>query len=75
MHPKKSVAPPVFLLSAEVQTYLRISKRTLLRMIHGYTRDDGSRVRAVLPFIRRGSRLLFAKAAVEDYLRRRTVQA
>jgi hypothetical protein len=69
------VASPVFLVSAEVRDTLRCSKRTLLRMVHGYYRDDGTRVRAVLPFIRRGSRLLFAKSAVESYITKRTVQA
>jgi len=64
-----------FLLSVEVRQLLRCSKRTLLRMIHGYYREDGSRVRAVLPFIRRGSRLLFAKSAVDAYINKRTVQA
>jgi Helix-turn-helix domain len=66
---------PVFLLSVEVRQLLRCSKRTLLRMIHGYNREDGSRVRAVLPFIRRGSRLLFTKAAIDAYITKRTVSA
>ena len=69
------ISKPVFLLSGEVQSHLRISKRTLLRMVHGYTRPNGSRVRAVLPFVRRGGRLLFAKSAVDSYVGSRTVQA
>jgi hypothetical protein len=77
-HRKPAVLPapkPVFLLSTEVESYLRISKRTLLRMIHGYTREDGRRVRAVLPFVRRGGRLLFPKSVVDAYVANRTVAA
>lgn len=68
-------AKPVFLLSAEVRSILRCSKRTLIRYYKGYTKTDGRRVRPVLPSVRRGGTILFPKSAIDAYIAERTVTA
>lgn len=64
-----------FLLSAEVRSILRCSKRTLIRYYRGYKRPDGTRVRPVIASVRRGGAVLFARAVIESYITRRTVAA
>lgn len=64
-----------FLLSAEVCSILRCSKRTLARYYKGYVNADGRRVRPVLGSVRRGGRILFAKTEVERFIAARLVVA
>jgi hypothetical protein len=64
-----------FLLSAEVRSVLRCSKRTLIRYYKGYTKKNGARVRPVLPSVRRGGNVLFAKSMIDAYIAKRTVAA
>jgi hypothetical protein len=75
---KPAVLPepkPSFLLSAEVRSLLRCSKRTLIRYYKGYERSDGTHVRPVLTSVRRGGAVLFPKSVVDSFITNRTVVA
>ena len=61
-----------YLLSAEARELLRCSKRTLIRLYHGYHTLDGSWVRPVLSSVRRGGRILFERTAIESFMQNRT---
>ena len=65
---------PVCLTSSEVANLLRCSPRSIIRLYRGYTRPDGTFVRPVLGYTRRGRNILFSKHQLEKYLLARTVQ-
>ena len=64
---------PSYLKFNEVKAILRCSDRTLSRLYRGNRKPDGTFVRPVLGYVRRGGTILFAKSEIERFLVKRTV--
>jgi Helix-turn-helix domain len=65
---------PPYLKFNEVKAILRCSDRTLSRYYRGDRKPDGTPVRPILGYIRRGRSILFAKTELERFLAARTVR-
>lgn len=73
--PLSDINSSPFLLSAEVRSILRCSKRTLIRLYKGYRDVDGKFRRPVLGSIKRGNTVLFETSEVNRFLAARTRMA